>query len=189
MRFGVSMTETSQAAGSSTHLVIAAYGSAAAAFLALVVTVMVPYLRWRGTDTWRRWWARLVVGRLPSDVHRWSLRFSVLDAWFPLGGRRRAERVIRRLERLYRCPSLPPCHHPQLCEECQATGGRGSELSYWLSQSQRRSAQRYSTRARRQCRERPWRISWQRTPGRRKRESISASGSPAQPASQDQPQT
>jgi len=172
--------ETSQVPA---ETVIAALGSAAAALLSLCVAVLVPYLQWRGSDGWRRWRAQRLVGIVPSDVRRWSLRFNVVDAWKRFDRhRRRDTRVVRKLEQLYKCPRLPPCEYPQFCETCEAAGGRRDEFLYWLKRRGDRWAQRQQTFLRRQLNDRPWRLNWRprprRQPAARARETIADADSP-----------
>ena len=147
--------------GTPTALVIAAIASAVAAFLSLGVTAMVPYLKWRGTDNRRRRRSLRLVGRLPSEVEHWSLRHNLLDAWILFDRRRRRDkRVIRKLERLYRCPRLPPCHYPDFCEACQVTHGREGEYLALMERRANRFSQRQQTHLRRRMDARPWRRNW-----------------------------
>ncbi len=142
-------------------MVVAALCSAVAALLSLCVAIMVPYLNWRGSEGWRRWRAQRLVGTVPSDVRRWSVRYNMLDAWIHFDRqRRRDKRVIHKLERLYECPRLPPCEYPQFCEDCQATGGRGAEFLYWSKRRRDRWTQRQQTFVRRQDGDHPWRSNW-----------------------------
>ena len=147
--------------GTPTALVVAAVASAIAAFLTFGVAALVPYLNWRGSDRWRRRRALRLVRRPPKEVHHWSLRFNVWDAFVRFSRHRtRANRKIRKLDRLYECPRLPRCEHPTWCEACERIRGPDGEYQALLMRALQVSAEREQTYFRRRGRCRPWRRTW-----------------------------
>lgn len=160
--------------GTPTALVVAAVASAIAAFLTFGVAALVPYLNWRGSDRWRRRRALRLVGRPPKEVQRWSFRFNVWDGLVRFNRRSRwGNRKVRKLDKLYECPRLPRCNHPNWCEACEPVRGADGEYQALLLRALQVSSERQQTHIRRRNGYKPWRLTWMSRRQRQRQDELS----------------
>lgn len=120
------------------------------------------YIQWRGTDSWRKRRVRRLTGKLPSEVRRWSFRHNLADALlWPDRRNRSANRRMRKVENLYRCPLARVCVPPALCEACERKWDLDGQFMAAAERLAAQSAERRQTFARRRHGMRPWRLNWQ----------------------------